>query len=165
MRFLPALLTALALAAPASAQAGADDGCTHADPCPWVVDVGPQGFHDYVEGEVTFSVGDWYEILVFSDDPDQDHTLTLSGHDVSIHVPADGMASDTGAFQLGQAGTFTLKDMPSGDTVTVHVVEGDAVAAGQGTGASSSGAAKGGPALPLALLAAALAGVALLRRR
>lgn len=165
MRFLPALLTALALAAAptVAAQADEDDGCTHADPCPWVVDVDPNGFQDYVEPEVTFTLGDWYEILVFSDDPDHAHTITLSGHDVSISVPADGMASDTGAFQLNQLGTFTLKDTPSNDTITVHVVEEDAVAAEQD--ASSSGEAKGGPALPVALVVVALAGLALLRRR
>lgn len=163
MRTLAPLLLTLALVPTAAAQG--EDGCTHADPCPWVVDVDPSGFASYLESEVTFSVGDWYEIMVFNDDADRSHTITLSGHDVSITVPADGMSEDTGAFQLNQAGTFTLKDMPTGDTITVHVTEDDAVA-GQDDDAGSSGSdGNGAPALPLAVLVGALAAVAAALRR
>ncbi len=168
MRILPFLLSAtLALLPSAAAQTADDDGCTHAAPCPWVVDVDAGGFQSYVQDEVTYTVGDWYEITVFSDDPDRSHTITLSGHDVSITVEADGMAEDTGAFQLGQAGDFTLKDMPSGDTILVHVVEEDAVAEeDDDAGAASSGKGEGAPFTSAAFLAMALAVlVVALRRR
>ena len=163
MRSLPALLAAALVLMPAVAAQSDDDGCTRADPCPWVIDVGPDGFYDYIEAEVSYTLGDWYEILVFSDDPDRAHTITLSGHDVSITVPADGMASDTGAFQFTKPGTFELKDMPSGDVITVHVGEEDSVPAADG--GSTSGASKGSPGLAMALLVLNLAGLAVLLRR
>ena len=163
MRSLPALLAAVLVLTPTVAGQSDDDGCTHADPCPWVVDVGPDGYYDYIETEVSYTVGDWYEILVFSDDPDRAHTITLSGHDVSITVPADGMASDTGAFQFTRQGTFELKDMPSGDVIKVHVGAEDAVPASDDD--SSSGSSKGSPGLPMALIALNAAGLALLLRR
>lgn len=163
MRTLPTLLSllaALAVAAPLAA-AQDDDGCTHADPCPWVVDVDANGFQSYVEDEVTYTVGDWYEIMVFNDDTNQSHTLSLSGYDKTVTVPKDGMASDTGAFQLTKVGTFQLTDAPTGDKIVVHVVQGDSVAS---QGSSSSGS-KGGPALPFVILALSLVALAAALRR
>jgi MYXO-CTERM domain-containing protein len=157
---LLALLALLAWTPFAAAQD--DDGCSHADPCPWVVDVDDKGFQSYVEDQVTFTLGDWYEILVFNDDTNRSHTLTLSGHDKTVTVEADGFATDTGAFQFNKAGDFQLKDSPTGDTIAVHVVQGDAVAAEE---SSSSSGAKDGSALPFVLAAMALLGLALFRRR
>lgn len=162
MRTALALLTAAALAPLAFAQTP-DDGCERTNPCPWVVDVDDKGFQFYIEEEQTFSQGDWYELLVFNDDLNRSHTLSLSGHDVSVTVPADGMAQDTGAFQFTKVGTFKLRDSPTNDEITVHVIEGDAVAAGSDSDSQSD--AEGAPALPAVLLLAALVAAAAWRRR
>lgn len=160
MRPALALLTAAALAPLALAQTD-DEGCTRTNPCPWVVDVDDKGFQFYVAKEQTFSQGDWYELLVFNDDLNRSHTLSLSDHEVSVTVPADGMSQDAGAFQFTKVGTFKLRDSPTNDEITVHVVEGDAVA----SETASETEKEGTPGLPAALLLGALVAVAAWRRR
>lgn len=164
MRATLALLSAGLLAPLALAQSAGDEGCERTNPCPWVVDVDDKGFQFYVADEQTFSRGDWYELLVFNDDLNRSHTITLTGHEVSVTVPADGMSQDTGAFQFSELGTFELRDAPTGDKITVHVVEGDALS-GTGSDSPSDEDGEGAPGLPLALLAVALVGSVLLRRR
>lgn len=164
-RFLPALAALLLMPAALAQEA---DGCVRTDPCPWTLEVTEDGFRQQMPNgtyialnyQTEFTVGDWVEIILFSSDANASHTITLSGHEVSIRVGPDGYATDTGAFQLKTAGTFTLRDQPSGDELQIHVREED-------TGSSSRSGSKdeGAPGPGILLAAGALALAFLARRR
>ncbi|HUR61428.1 MAG TPA: hypothetical protein VM286_03575 [Candidatus Thermoplasmatota archaeon] len=116
---LPFLALA-ALSAVPSAQA--QDACTQASPCLWEVVVDQPGFID--ESSWNWTLGDWM-VLTVSNDDEAPHTVSLSGYDRTFLVA--GLSEGSQTFQLTRSGTFTLKDMPSGDEVQVTVVDGDVV--------------------------------------
>ncbi|MEK6985264.1 MAG: hypothetical protein AABX89_02645 [Candidatus Thermoplasmatota archaeon] len=142
------LLATLALA-PVSAQ----DGCTQASPCEWVVVVGADGF---LESEWIWTEGDWLQLVVDNGD-DVAHTVTIEGAGIAV-TAADLDETSSTPFQL-EAGAYTLRDQPSGHTASASVVEGDAVDA-----AAASSSNKGMPGFE-AVLAFAAIGLALFVRR
>jgi hypothetical protein len=170
MRFLFPL-AALALVATLPA-AHAQDACTQASPCPWDIAVDQPGFIG--ESSWNWTAGDWMLVTVSNTD-NVTHTVTLAGYGLSLSAAPDG-GEKSQAIQLTQAGTFQLADSPSGDTVPVHVINGDVVdyqkglidtngnAATTGTAGASSSAHRRLPDLGLPLVALALVGVALARR-
>jgi len=158
------------LAAPL-AIAQEDEGCTSREPCPLIVDVDENGFYligDVFYGQpgepshIDFTVGEWYKLTLDSMDPEKSHTVSLSGHDVSVTVGPDGFAPDSQAFEFETVGTYKLRDEPSGDEFEVRVVEEDTSATGAGTTSDDD---KGAPGVAPAVLVAALAAMAILRRR
>lgn len=156
--WLPAFL--LAVAPAASAQ---DDGCNAAHPCPWEVDVGPDGFitDGDVAAEWEWTVGDAVSLNVFNHD-DVAHTVTLTSYGVILTVPP--LQERSSALVLDRTGDFELQDNPSSDVGLVYVLEEDVVEFEEGAGASTSGG-NGAPGLALPLAAFALLAVAALRRR
>jgi hypothetical protein len=166
---VPFLLAALALATLSTLPAAqAQDACTQSSPCPWDVEVDQTGFVG--DSSWNWTAGDWMQLSVANDD-NVTHTVTLSGHGVSITVGAVDEKSQV--VQL-KAGSFQLADTPTGDTVPVTVVNGDVVdyqkglidrnGTPLGTGAGSSTSKARVPGLELPALAVALLAVALARR-
>jgi PGF-CTERM protein len=161
------------LALPLAVAQDDEDGCTNREPCPLIVDVDQNGF--YLIGDVfygqpgaathlDFTLGDWYTLTVDSMDPETSHTVSLSGHGVSVTVGPDGFAPDSEAFEFGTEGTFKLRDEPSGDEFEIRVVDEDVSATGSGSG--SDGEKDGIPGFaPLALVAALAVALLVLRRR
>lgn len=151
---LPFLCLSLlaAVAVPAAAQ---DPGCLQSNPCDLAVDVDALGIDP---DQATFTAGDWVRLSVYNDD-DVPHTVSLTGHDVTLVVPAYDIV-ESEPFQLARAGTYTLSDNPSGDSADVLVE------AAQSFSDSSSTDSKGAPGPGLALLVVGLAAaVAVVRRR
>lgn len=140
-----------------------EDGCTQADPCPWVTDVDADGFETYVE-PFNGSLGDWVQIEAFNYDA-EGHTLSLDAYGLAWDV-ASLDELQTEPFQLTEEGTFQLYDAPSGDSVVLQVTAGDPIedASGTPTGENTPGAdpERGipDPGAPLLLGALALAGLA-----
>jgi hypothetical protein len=148
MKSILALLALTGLALPGAAQ---DAGCTQANPCDLIVDVDASGL-DFAQA--TFTAGDWVVLSVFNSDA-VPHTVSLSGHSVSVVVAPDGI-EESEPFQMGRAGTYELRDSPSGDRADL-VVEGEATFEDDGS--------QGAPGLGLAATLAALAAVAVALRR
>jgi hypothetical protein len=108
-------------------------------------------------------MGDWMTLTV-ANDGDVAHTVTLSGYGLIFNVPA--LQQRSRVVHLTQSGPFELKDMPSGDTVPVTVVNGDVVdyekhlidSSGKALATSGSGRIPGlgVPLVAIALLACAL---------
>lgn len=162
MRALPALAFALLAALAAVPTTAAQDpdgppGCVEANPCDLIIAVDADGFADLSDTELT--AGDWFVATIVNHDDGAEHTITLSGHSVTLTVPA-GDVDDTQPFRMGAAGQYTLADQPSGDTVQITSVEGDEV-----DGATSDGDSSGIPGVAPALLAVAVVAAALVLRR
>lgn len=150
MRTLLALpLLAILAIAPVAAQ----DGCTQASPCEWVVAVGADGF---LESDWTWTEGDWLRLVVDNGD-DVAHTVTLEGTGIAVTAPNIDEAASA-PFQL-EVGAYTLRDQPSGHTASATVVEGDAV------DAAASSSNKGMPGFESVLGIAAVGLALFLRRR
>ena len=149
-------LLTLSLLPFASAQT---EGCLQSNPCNLDVDVDANGVADI--SQTNFTSGDWYTLSVYNDDG-VEHTVALSGHGVSLKVPAYGLV-DSPPFQFGAAGSYTLSDSPSGDNAPIKVVAGDVV--DYENGKTSAGAKGGIPGPEPALLLVALASLVLVKRR
>lgn len=153
MRILfPALLAALALAPVATAQT---DGCLQTNPCLLDVEVDEAGIASVSISNMTS--GDWFTLAVSNLD---DRTHTVSFATVQVQVEAFGFA-DSAPFQAPSPGTYPLRDQPTGDAASLHVLAGDVVDAESG---STSGS-KGSPGLEAAVLTLGLVAFAALRRR
>ena len=160
-------------AAPLALAQDDEDGCTAREPCPLIVDVDENGFYlvgDVFYGQpdqpthIDFTVGDWYTLTLDSMDPEKSHTVSLSGHelDVSVTVGPDGFAPDSEAFEFETLGTYKLRDQPSGDEFEVRVVDEDVSATAD---SASDDDEEGAPGLGPMVLVAAVAAMAVLRRR
>ena len=150
------LLTAATFALAALPAAQAQDACTQSSPCPWDVVVDQPGFIG--ESSWNWTQGDWMTLSVANDDTVA-HTVTLDGYGLTFSLAAGQEQSKV--VQLAKSGGFQMKDQPSGDAVTVTVVNGDVVDYEKGLIDSSGNAlttgAKGRiPGLELPLLAAGL---------
>lgn len=141
----------LALSLPVAAQ---DPGCLQSNPCDLAVDVDASGIDT---DRATFTAGDWVRLSVYNDD-DVPHTVRLAGHDITLVVPAYDIV-ESAPFELGRAGTYQLSDSPTGDTADVVVQAAETFSQPQTSGD------KGAPGPGLAMLALALVGLAILRRR
>lgn len=159
------------LAAPLALAQDGDEGCTSREPCPLIVDVDANGFYligDVFYGQpdepthIDFTVGDWYQLTLDSMDADKSHTVSLSGHDVSVTVGPDGFAPDSESFEFKTLGTYKLRDEPSGDEFEVRVVDEDVSATGSSSGSDEK---EGAPGVGPLVLVVALAVLAVLRRR
>lgn len=160
---LAAALAALTLVPSALAQ----DECSQANPCLWLVDVDETGLYgDGTEPVWNFTVGDWF-VLNVSNLDEVGHTLMLAGHPVTVQVGALDEAQSA-PFRFTQAGTFQLTD-DLGRTGTVHVFAGDVndqeIITGSTSSSSGASTSAGIPALPWAVLGLALVCAAALRRR
>lgn len=159
MRALPPFLAAATLLALAAAGAAQDPdgepGCAQSNPCEVILELGAQGIVDLAPDR--FGTGDWVLFSIYNAD-EANHTVSLEGHDFEVSVPG-GDLIDTQPIQLGDPGSYELRDQPSGDAATVTVeaeevfTDGGAEddSDGSGSGRGSPGAA---PVLVLALLAA-----------
>jgi hypothetical protein len=148
------------VARPASAQT-ADDGCTHADPCPLIVTVDSAGFE---EDGFQVTSGDWFTLTVYNDDTVV-HTVRLGSGPVVVTAQADSEANSA-VFQAPSPGTYTLSDSPSGDAIPLEVLDVDVVAADQVASESGAGTkGRGTPSLDLPVLACGLALLAWAARR
>ncbi len=140
--------------ATAATSSATDDGCTQANPCHWVVDVDENGLS---EGQWNWSAGDYLRLEISNID-DVAHTVSIDGTGVSVTAGAIADAQSA-PFQL-TAGTYTLRDSPSGDTAKVNAVDGDVVAYENGL------TSKGGiPGFEGIAAIAALAAAVLMARR
>jgi hypothetical protein len=149
MRVLMSLFALAALSLPAAAQG---PGCTQANPCDLIVDVDASGL-DFAQS--TFTTGDWVVLSVFNSDA-VPHTVSLSGHSVSLVVAPDDIA-ESEPFRMGRAGTYELRDSPSGDRAAIVVEAAESF--------TSDGEANGLPGLTLASMVAVLAALAFAFRR
>lgn len=158
------LVSALALALAAIPAAQAQDACTQSSPCPWEIVVDQPGFIG--ESSWNWTMGDWMEITV-ANDGDVAHTVTLDGYGLTFNVPS--LEERSQVVQLTKSGSFEMKDQPSGDSVTVTVVNGDVVDYEKGLIDSNGNAVSSGkgriPGLEAPILILGLAAVALMARR
>ncbi|MEK6975126.1 MAG: hypothetical protein AABY18_02140 [Candidatus Thermoplasmatota archaeon] len=161
------LCLAAFLLAPSGMAQPADEGCDSSTPCPLTVEVDENGLYavdSVVYGSagaathLDFTAGEWYTLVVDSMDAGAAHAVTLSGHPVSVTVQPDDSA-ESNAFQFSSAGTYKLRDAPSGDEFEIRVVSGDSLA----SPSTTEGA--GAPGLAPGLALVALVAVAILRRR
>ncbi len=127
MRWIVAL-AALSLVPGVAAQ----EGCTQAEPCLWVVDIDETGISGGGDPDASWNgtQGDWIQISVFNAD-DVDHTLTLEGIGLSWDVASFDLV-DSAPFQLDLAGEYRFVDSPTGDAASVLVYANDAVAVQEG---------------------------------
>lgn len=159
------LLSALLLVALPLASAQ-DDACTQTTPCPWTIVVDETGITESSQTAIT--QGDWFTITLHNDDLTQTHTVNLSGYDVTLQATALSDAQKT--VQFSMVGKFTVTDKPTGKTAPFEVITGDAVDYENGVSdasgnPTSSAAPKKAPGLELPLVALAVAGLALARRK
>jgi hypothetical protein len=159
MRALISLLAVAALAAalPAAAQDTGAPGCTQARPCKVIVDLDGKGIDI---AQTDFTAGDWLVLSVYNGD-NVSHTVSLDSPKVSVTVGPDDI-KDTAAFVLDHAGSYAIKDSPTGDSATLTAAAADSFS---GSSSSGSGGHSRIPALAPALVIATLGGLAIALRR
>lgn len=173
---LATLTVALLAASPVAAQ----PGCTSfADSCPVEIAVDQTGFTEV--SLLNFTVGDWHTLSISNEDtkaagtePGQTHTVTLSGHAVSVTL--ETMAVEEVVVEFSKVGCFELKDMPTGDIVKIRVVTADSIdfeqrvasdadpCAPANGGNAGDASKKGMPAVDVVAVIAGLAAVAVASR-
>lgn len=156
-----AFVAAVALVAPTSAQ-DSEPGCLQTNPCDVHVDVDPLGLD---LGQDLFTAGDWVRLSVYNDDS-VPHTVSLSGHDVTLVVPPYDVV-ESSPFEMARPGAYRLSDSPSGDNATVTVEPAASFDGDDGGEDGDRGERNGvpGPVGALVLLALVMAAVASRRFR
>jgi hypothetical protein len=174
MKIHYSLIVAAAMFLLTSLPVAAQEGCTEAEPCPWVVTVNPSGF---AEAEsLNGTQGDWVRFTFFNDD-DVGRTLYLDGYDREWRLEPDQLL-DSEPIYLHTPGDFSLSDEFTGDARAVRIFVNDAIAVEEGEqqgitdpdlqnprdiGSTSQSERTPGPAL--AVLAVVMLALVAMRRR